>query len=257
MRTPSNSIKQFKNGDTAYFHRFGEIPRRAEPYRKQERAPEINAGAIISKWRSVTSAQQLSEYASELGVKASSLMELRVAWSREHGAWGWPMRDGKGRIVGIRLRWSDGRKRCVTGSHNALFYPFCAPQKTVWVVEGGTDAAAALSIGLFAVGRPSCNGGLSDLLEVVTSLGLDRAVIIADNDDDKERADGSKYNPGIDGGTSLAERIGIPCCVVALPCKDLREGVRLGMNAEDIENLTQGVLWHTNQTTNQTKSSLS
>jgi hypothetical protein len=257
MRVVSQHPIQMKSGEVGYIHQFGERPKEFTPYRKPVRTPEINAGAIISKWRSATSAKQLSVYASELGVKASALMELRVAWSCEHGAWGWPMRNGEGCIVGIRLRWPDGKKKCVTGSHNALFWPFCIPQKTLWVVEGGTDCAAALSIGLFAIGRPSCSGGLFDLQASIKKLGVERAVIIADNDDDKEMPDGSKYNPGIDGGTNLAGRLGILCCVVSLPCKDVREGVRLGMTAEDVENLAQGTLWHTLKTTNQTKSSLS
>lgn len=243
MRVSSEKSVQMKDGEVGYIHRFGERPKEFKPYRRRERAPEINAGAIMAKWRSETTAKQLLELSVQLGVKASALLELRVAWSREHGAWGWPMRNGRGDMVGIRLRWDDGRKRCVTGSHNALFWPFCEPEKTAWIVEGGTDVAAALSIGVFAIGRPSCNGGLFDLLEAIKGMGIENAVIVADNDEDRFRPDGSRYNPGIDGANSLAERMTVPCCVMALPVKDMRSFVQAGADYETVHSIMKGMIW--------------
>jgi hypothetical protein len=242
MRVQSETPRTFKSGDVGFFHRLGESKHHV-PYKKQERAPEIDAEAIIGRWRDGTLPGQFIQYAQELGIEPSNLIEMHVAWSREHGAWGWPMRNGHGKVVGIRLRWKDAKKRCVTGSHNALFWPYCAPEKMVFIVEGGTDVAAALKLRLFSIGRPSCNGGLEDLKIAIRRLGVHRAVIVADNDEDKLRPDGSKYNPGIDGGQSLSRHLEVPCCVVTLPFKDLRQAVAAGMNSEDIESLVRSTVW--------------
>lgn len=244
MRVSNDRPKQFKDGSVGFVHRLTDEPRKPFiPRRHEEPKPVINAEAMMKAWAAKTRPEWLYALAEELGVRTSALMELRAAWAAEHSAWAFPMRDGQGRMVGIRLRNQKGEKWAVKGSKQGLFLPFCIPQKQVVLVEGPTDAAAGLSIGLFCVGRPSCSGGLFDILEMVKRLGIREAVIVADNDPYKTRPDGSKYNPGLDGAESLAARLTIPSCIVMLPFKDMREAVNNEMTAEQFDNLTKKTIW--------------
>jgi hypothetical protein len=58
------------------------------------------------------------------------------------------MNDGKRSVIGIRLRNDLGRKWAVTGSRQGLFLPGPHPGQTVLIVEGPTDAAAAVDLGV-------------------------------------------------------------------------------------------------------------
>ena len=186
---------------------------------------------MLSKARKETNGE-LIELATQLGVRASALMELRVAWFRQHNAFGFPMRDGNGSLIGIRLRNWNAKKWSVAGSRNGLFYPYCEPEKELWVAEGGTDTAALRSLNLFAVGRPSCSGGMLELKTLVTKLDIRRAYILADND-----------KPGLDGAESLSRNLQIPSCLMTLPCKDVREFVKIGGDGAMLEDMSRSVVW--------------
>jgi hypothetical protein len=239
MRVANDHPKQFRSGEVAYIHRLSGAPvveRRKKP--EIPKRAEIDAESLIDGWLARTKPAWIAELASKLGVKASALLELNVAWAGQYAAFAFPMRDGYGRIVGVRLRNEDGRKWSVKGSRSGLFLPYCQPEPHILVVEGATDTLAARSLNLFAVGRPSCSGGLFELKTLFERLGTKRITIIADND-----------KPGLDGAQALVRNIQIPCCVINLPCKDLREFVNSEGTAEMIETITQSVIWQNQQTT--------
>lgn len=136
--------------------------------------------------------------ASELGVSPESLQAIGVF--RRDRCWLIPERDATGEVIGQAKRFDDGRKRFVTGGRRGLTYamPFhryagssmCDP---VFVVEGMSDVAAGLSMGLDIVGRPSASGGVEHLIEFLR----DRHVcIFAENDD-----------AGKTGAKSIAEKL--------------------------------------------------
>jgi len=142
------------------------------------------------------------------------------------------MRDGYGNIIGIRLRSDTGAKWAVAGSHQGIFLPNRPAERTAVVCEGPTDTAAALSLGLWAVGRASCSAGLSDVPKVFKRLRIRRAVIISDND-----------IPGLNGAAMLGRHLGIPYCTLVLPTKDLRKFVLAGGTAQMLENLINDTVW--------------
>lgn len=126
-------------------------------------------------------------------------MSLRVGWAAGSRATTWPMRDAKGRVIGVRLRCPETAKKwAVTGSRAGLFIPSamdCSVGR-LFVCEGPTDTAALLSIGMAVVGVPSA-GGAADLLSLlVRDRGPAEVVIVADGD-----------GPGCDGAERLAEAV--------------------------------------------------
>jgi DNA primase len=144
------------------------------------------------------------------------------------------MRDGAGTVVGIRLRNVAGDKWAVTGSRAGLFVPATLePQRRVYVCEGPTDTAAALTIGLYAIGRPSCMGNEADVYATIRRLRIREAVIVADAD-----------APGQRGAAKLVE--GMPCvsCVWTPEGKDIREYVtKLGGDRETVEDSIRNLVW--------------
>jgi 5S rRNA maturation endonuclease (ribonuclease M5) len=130
--------------------------------------------------------------AKSLGVAFDALRRLQVGWDGEAATF--PMCDATGRIIGIRRRFPDSKKLSVRGGREGLFMPQdLNGENPLCVCEGATDTAALLTIGVMAVGRPSCSGGVAYL----KTLCVDRCVVIvADND-----------APGLRGARQLKEQL--------------------------------------------------
>ena len=125
--------------------------------------------------------------------------------ARPTRAWATPERDGRGHIVGVSVRADDGRKgapsREHTGARRGLVFDPAAFAKggRALVVEGASDVAACLTLGLVAVGRPSNAGGAEDLAEL--RRGCD-VLIVGEND---AKPDGRW--PGRDGAARVAQEL--------------------------------------------------
>ena len=185
-------------------------------------------------WRAKTDPGLLDDYAKALGVSDQALDDLGAAWGWQYAAWAFPMRDGAGKIDGIRLRANSGRKWAVTGSHQGVFVPVAWPDMpdTALICEGPTDTAAALSLGFLAIGRPSCLGCELALIETCKRLAVRRVVIVADND-----------GPGRDGARKLAATIRFPNKTIIPPAKDFRDWVRAGASKALVECVMNQQLW--------------
>jgi 5S rRNA maturation endonuclease (ribonuclease M5) len=183
-------------------------------------------------WRAQTTADELSRLSVKLGLPASSLLPLAPAWSRDNQAWAFPMMDAYGNTVGIRLRDDGGHKWAVRGSRQGVFLPDCPPDELVVICEGPTDTAAALSMGFYAVGRPSCSGCEGTVQSIIRRNDIRRAVILADNDE-----------PGQQGARRLAQSLRVPVLITFPPAKDLREFVVHGGNAQVLQALWGGMVW--------------
>jgi hypothetical protein len=200
---------------------------------------EVDFAAMHAAWAAEGRWGQLCDHAEALGVSALSLLRLGAVWAPQHAAWAFPMRDGEGAIIGIRLRAEDGRKWAVRGSRAGLIYdPDLAGDGALLICEGPTDTAAAMTLKFPAVGRPSCRGQ-EDLLKRLLRRHRSDVVIVADNDPPK--ADGAR--PGLAGALALAKTLASPLRII-LPCgKDIREWVRKGATRADIEALIGEALW--------------
>jgi hypothetical protein len=138
---------------------------------------------------------RLGALAAALGLSESSLDRLGAGWAtadtlrartpawRSDGAWTFPMTDAGGRVLGLRLRLTDGTKLAVRGGHDGLFIPVgLTGSGPLLVAEGPTDAAALLDLGFDSVGRPSCTGGVGLLIELVKLRKPADVVVVADAD---------------------------------------------------------------------------
>jgi hypothetical protein len=224
------SAKPVKNG--GWFHPFDAAQGRpvAPPPRRQP--PAINATALHRAWLGATTAEALAAFAATLGLSAPSLAAVGAAWAPPHAAWAFPMSDGYGNVVGIRLRNERG-KFAVRGSRQGVFLAAVPAQKTLFVCEGPTDTAAAVELGLFAVGRPNCCCGGVEIRTYARRHQCGKAVVVSDND-----------KPGLDGARKVGGELKLPYAVYVPPAKDLREFVRLGGTRAMIENTLNHTVWN-------------
>ena len=185
----------------------------------------------------------LIEIGRDLNLNPAYIDRLRVGRSSFHGAWAFPMLDGMGKMVGIRLRSYGGSdKWAVGGSRDGLFYdPELAPREATYngvrgtelvVVEGATDCIAGYSLGLPCVGRSACATGAEALRGLCERLRISRVTIVSDNDEYKFRPDGTPWRPGQEGAQALTRRLGRTYRIVTPPKKDLRDWLEAGLDAE-------------------------
>lgn len=247
MRVQSDRPIRLSSGETGWWHPLdaGYQPPKSKLFegKPAERSP-LQWSQMMAVFDQQTYDVQRVRHAKELGVEPWTMGTRGVSacWDRKHQAWAYPMSDGFGKIVGIRLRNSDGKKWAIYGSHSGIFLPGINPDPTVLIVEGPTDTMAALSIGYFALGRPSCAGGSFYIKQAIERLACRRAAIIADNDeDDYEHPERS--NPGLAGAKALAELMVVPTLVIVLPTKDLRELVKRGHARAIIDASIKNSVW--------------
>ncbi len=199
-RIQEGSTKQNAGGQ--FLHLLGDSQRRRyerssehPPHRKKQRTAEQPKTRsdfehiALTAFCRADAPQRRQELAALLGVTATALEQLRVGpWGFKDGLhWLFPERDAAGRIIGLNRRYQDGKKIAWQGSQRGLLYGddwqrFDGP---VYLVEGPSDTAALLSLGLCVVGRPSNTGGVEHLIELLATLRSDREVIVLGENDRK------------------------------------------------------------------------
>jgi len=185
---------------------------------------------------------RLGGLAAELGVSVASLKRLFVGRILD-GVWSFPERDAsaKLKVIGINRRFADGSKRQVSGHKRGLTYAadWTDNAGPVVLVEGGSDTAAGLTLGLCTIGRPSNLAGVSFLLDLLA--GCDRDIIVIGERD--EKPDGTW--PGREGAIKTAERLaaglGRPISWALPPdgAKDLREWLQGHADCDGDEFVSQ------------------
>lgn len=173
--------------------------------------PDIDWTTVAKTMFESPKATDEREYlAKTLGVNHSALSELGVGcgWDAYRGVGfsSWPERDAKGTVVGIVRRYRDGAKKTMRHSSHGLYYaqPIMRMRLgPVFCVEGGSDTAALLSVGVNVVGRPSNLGGVEQLAELARTVSrYARWIVVGERD---EKPDG-KW-PGKQGAITTVERL--------------------------------------------------
>lgn len=229
------SDKEVKNGGWIHRLRGEPIPYIAPSIRAAIQDPPLDADGMWREWDRETEREHLDGFAMTLGVDTDALRSIGCAWSGK--AWAFPMRDAYGQTIGIRLRDTVGHKWAVKGSRQGLFIPTndnaaITETGTLWLTEGPTDLAAALTIGLAAVGRPACIGQEEMILKYIETWRARRLVIAADADE-----------PGMKGAAKLQALLPVPSVVVNFPCKDIREFVNYGGDFLTAQSMIRDLVW--------------
>ncbi|MEK6280289.1 MAG: hypothetical protein AABN95_08020 [Acidobacteriota bacterium] len=222
-----------RNG--GWLHRENDAPRYVQPIRKAIEDRPIDTLGMWRRWFDATDYQRLDVLGILLGVDTDALKAIGCAWAASYNAWAFPMKDATGKVIGIRLRNDAGDKWAVKGSKSGLFIPERYPidfDGTLWLTEGPTDLAAALSLGLFSIGRPACLGQEGFILDYLRIIKARRLVIITDNDE-----------PGIRGAEKLQKQLPVLSCVWVPPVKDIREYLNRGGNRRMIESSIKDLVW--------------
>jgi hypothetical protein len=206
--------------------------------RSRPKSDDALAG-LAARYRAECDEGRLTRFARGLGLSVACLRRLGVGWCEESRAYSFPMLDAAARVVGIRLRTPKGRKFAVRGGHEGFFLPddLDAPGLLL-VCEGPTDTAAMPDLGLQAVGRPSCSGGSSLLVDLIGLHRPDEVAIVADRD-----------RPGREGASALVQRLVIHAGrlrVVTPPAgvKDARAWVQSGATRADVLDVIRSAEVH-------------
>lgn len=246
-------------GESGYLHRLREdksVSRTpAAPVHKAQPSSILSPDQwdiLVNTWALSPNDLRLAELADHLGVPPETLLATDVGWAAARdlhalgtscsgdGCWAWPMRDGWGHIVGVRLRTGGGFKYSVAGGLNGLFIPRpFSPGSTLFCCEGPTTLAALLALGTWAVGRASCNTGVQAMIVLAGQLRCTDLVIVADRDRIDAR---TGVAPGLHYALRLADQVNNAwrrVRVIQPPegCKDLRDWYRAGGTAEQLTEL--------------------
>lgn len=233
MRIESKRPKQLSSGEIGWLHTKGKTCNHPVPIQSEQKmAPNVDWRKLMQRWESKEQHVRTHELSERLGISYGSLVALECSWAAPHQAWAFPMKDGYENVVGIRLRATNGDKFSVRGSHQGIFIPILKSSQTLLIVEGATDVGAAVDLGYYAVGRPSCSGGTPQIKQFIERYKIKRVIIIADND-----------VPGRNGAKMLVELLPRPCAIIVLPCKDLRQFKKLGGTKEMLDARIDQAVW--------------
>jgi len=187
-------MRPARGNSGGWIHRLTEPAPRMLPPRAQPRITvdwTERANAMFNAPRAKAARHELAE---RLGVHTYALERLHVGVGHDQrGEFSsWPERDAKGVVVGIVRRYSDGGKLHMAGGTHGLYVPdgWRSTSGPLLLPEGGSDAAALTTMGLAAIGRPSCLGGvevLAELLRAQNVLSCRAAVVLGENDQKPER----------------------------------------------------------------------
>jgi hypothetical protein len=232
MRSDEGAFKVTRNGPPGWLHWIGRPgSHRSQPARSilAIRTPKTryNWEVVASDLAHALSPSRAEEWAELLRLPpiagGAALRALGCGRQVDKAGAVWatfPMRNGHGRIVGIRRRrLLDGMKLSFSGGHEGLFVPMPSVEVGVlYVVEGPTDAAAAMAALGYqgVVGRPNCTGGVQHLATWIRARRFSTVVVVPDND-----------KPGLDGAKQCAAMLCMGHKDVHLaappPAKDVRQ----------------------------------
>jgi hypothetical protein len=207
---------------------IGLIPS-SESQARELAPPDLKS--LWQRWSTASDFRMVDGLAMTLGVEIESLNAIGCVWNGQ--AWGFPMKDEKGELIGIRLRSTTGQKWAVKGSRQGLFIPELERRTTtLFIVEGPTDLAASLTLGLAAIGRPSCLGCEVMITDYIRNTHVRRVVIVSDNDE-----------AGLRGAAKLQKFLPVLSSVWTPPTNDIREFLNAGGKRVLIESCINDLVW--------------
>jgi AAA domain-containing protein len=236
---PGSGLRFLRHRNDGAMFRRDDGPGRGNSVRPSKSAPGDahrwprvfeHAKRELTESRRVQLASQLGvrwEALADVGlgrIEGEDLRRLKAGWSGAppDSAFVFAERDGEGHIIGLSLRAHDGSKGAPLGSRRGLTVPasFRESRGVVLIVEGASDVAAARTLGLMAVGRPSNASGADKLAKLLEGRSV---LVIGEND---AKPDGSW--PGRNGAMRIAESLAeswslsVPYALPPSDSKDVR-----------------------------------
>ena len=188
-------------------------------------------GEIQELRRAIGSLHWLAE---ELSVSVESLESLGVSYDSKEDCWKFPEHNSKRQRIGTNRRFRVGPKKSLgkRGLYFAANWLDCPG--AVLIVEGGSDTAAGITLGLCVIGRPMAQVPKdlkAELASLLRQVGSDRRIIVVGENDKK--SDGWEKDPkkwpgragAIDTASFLAVQLGrrVEWALPEEAVKDLRQ----------------------------------
>lgn len=210
-------------GDAGWLHGDGAERHEAVMVCRQKAIAAIDFG---DRWKSAAvkaSIESIERLASALSLPVASVAAIDIGV--EGGSWVFPMWSNDGQCCGLKVRTSDGRKLCATGSRIGVMKSksFDARKASLVITEGESDLMVAAAWGFNAVARAGCQSCVQQLTEMARAKDV---LIIADND-----------AAGKDGAAKLGKAMGNRAksvIIVEPPVKDLRAWAQSGATKVDL-----------------------
>lgn len=189
----------------------------ARPARRDDRTPPEEWEVRCAAWAEffAKSSAARSTLAQALTLPESVLNELPGVgvWNdhKKGPCWTFPERDSQGRVVGVGLRFRDGKKLSAPGSARGLSLPLGWKDRPgpLYLVEGPSDTLAMSAAGLAAIGRPSNVGGVKLLAELIRAeVPADRRLVWLGENDRKPDASWPGRDESRKAAAKLAAEIG-------------------------------------------------
>ena len=185
---------------------------------------------LASQYEERLTTKLLTKLVNSLGVAAEALSQIRAGWNSSDQCYAFPEVNDEDQVIGISSRAEDGSKQMIVGSKRGLYMPkgVMDGKGPILLPEGASDVAAAITMGLPAIGRSSATGGSKLLAKLLAKLPKDRDVIVVGEMD----ASHSGKWPGKEAAIKLAGKLAAALGRIvywALPPKgkDIREYLRL------------------------------
>lgn len=194
-------------GETNGHHKPASKPA-AKPAATLQRNPFNAISSDLLKSLEAESWDRTEELAEKLRLSVDSLKALGVGYSSDETAWTFPERTADGIVCGINRRFQDGEKKMMKDHKRGLYFSdnWRECSGPVLIVEGGSDTAAGITLGLATIGRPSAivpKAVLPELVELLKTLPTDREIVVIGERD--EKADGDW--PGKKGAVRTAKEL--------------------------------------------------
>lgn len=159
----------------------------------------------VEQFQRQLSDEGCQKLAESLGVSVPALRAAGVGWDPSEKVYTFPEVDAAGKVIGYVRRFENGEKKAADGGKRGLCIPANWETKTgpILIPEGPTDVAAAETMGLCAIGRPSATGGFDHLRNLLKSVPATREIIVVGERDQK--ADG-KW-PGKEAAEAMGKKL--------------------------------------------------
>ncbi|NQV26185.1 MAG: hypothetical protein HQ518_17660 [Rhodopirellula sp.] len=196
---------------------------------KLNEAPDPEFAQRATEYEDALQRHHVEHLSKLLTVPPHALKALHIGWHAERQCWTFPERNHLEVVIGIQLRFEDGRKSFLKGGKRGLILPdgWRNGPGPLFIPEGASDIAAFIRVGHSAIGRPSATDGGEYLVSILKNDA--REIVVVGENDEKD----GKW-PGKAGAERLAILLKAELgrdVAVRMPRKQFKD-VRAGLKGE-------------------------